>query len=143
MLKKTLIAFYILSVLFGVNYVHSALKTDIVPTGEEEKKKAVEIHPAGVSLKVYTQDKPEEEYKINMHNVDTVLDLFERLRNKQGFYYEKIAYIYGTEIDYVSEIKAPDGFSWRVFNKGEDITFKIHELNLEDGEIYEVKLIKT
>ncbi|OGC48172.1 hypothetical protein A3A69_01275 [candidate division WWE3 bacterium RIFCSPLOWO2_01_FULL_37_15] len=143
MLKKTLIGVYILSLILGVYYVQNTLKTNKVPTGEVEKKKTTEVHPAQVLLKVFAYDGTEKEYKAKMKNIDTVLDLFENLRNSQGFYYEKIAYNYGTEVDNINKIKAPEGYNWHIFNNGEDITFKVNEFNLEDNAIYQIRLVKS
>ncbi|OGC46725.1 hypothetical protein A3F07_03740 [candidate division WWE3 bacterium RIFCSPHIGHO2_12_FULL_38_15] len=143
MLKKILIAVYLLSLIFGIYFVQNALKINKVPTGEIEKKKVVEVHPAQVTLKVLSVDGTEKTYKVKMKNIDTVLDLFEDLRNKQSFYYEKIAYIYGTEINSVNGINAPESFKWHIYTNDEDITFKVNEFKLEDNAVYELKLVKS
>lgn len=154
------------------NFIKTALAEDDVKiidkpqsTHEQEEK------PVRVYLTVnYLGNKTS--YSKRMQNTNSVLDLFELLRAEEGFAYEKIAYTYGTEIENINNIPAPEGYKWKVFMTSDrqsvddlnsnillpdgeyelllkttqeptDITYNIAELNLVEGAQYEIELIRT
>ena len=145
--KKKLIIAYVFFLILGFFFVRASLNDDSVKLEDKEKQEeGVEVKPVKVYLEVHVQDSVIE-YKARMNKVDTVLDLFEHLRTKENFWYEKEAYTYGTEINDVLSVPSPEGQKWRVFLVDEelgtekDITFEIGNLNLVDDAVYVVKLV--
>ncbi len=125
----------------GFFYVRSVVGENTANVEKKENTSAgVEVKPAKIVLKVYYNGSVKE-YKAYMQNVDTVLDLLEELRSNQGFWYEKIAYTYGTELDEINHVEAPQGYKWKIFLDGTDITYSIGEKNLTEDEVFELKLV--
>jgi len=139
-MQKIYYVLFLLLIFITVLFVRSAIKSQNVDVGTRKEKQGFVVKPVKVKLNVIKDGSVIFEYQASLQNDDSLLDMFEYLRNKQGFIYEKIAYIYGTEIDNINNLKAPDGLKWRVFNNGEDITFEIGNINLEDEKVYEIKL---
>ena len=135
--KKRLIIGYVGFLVISAIYVRSVLKNDQIEVEEREKEgKSVEIKPAKVFLQVKSGTKPQT-YETSLMNVDTVLDLIEDLA------YEKTQYSYGTELDNINNQPTPEGYDWKVYYEGKDITYEIADWNLEDEKTYELVLTKT
>ncbi|KKS21352.1 MAG: hypothetical protein UU80_C0030G0004 [candidate division WWE3 bacterium GW2011_GWA1_41_8] len=109
---------------------------------KEEPKRVLEVKPVKVKLTI-EQTGGSKEYSVELQNIDTVLDLLEEVREDQGFIYEKTAYTYGTIIDGIEGIKAPEGYMWRIFENNIDITENVSNESLNDGFFYSIKLVKT
>ena len=134
---------FLLLIFIIVLFVRSAIKSEDVDVGTRKEKKGFVVKPVKVKLNIIKSESTIFEYSVELQNDDTVIDLLEYLRNHNGFTYEKIAYIYGTEIDNVNNFRAPEGFKWRILNNGTDITFEIGNTNLKDKSVYEIKLVKS
>jgi hypothetical protein len=128
---------YIAFLIFLFVVGNSALNyEEVKEISEEEDKKDLRVHPARVTLNVQGGDS----YTVNLQTNDTVDDLLDELRAKNGFLYEKVAYTYGTELDNVGGLAAQDGFTWKVYKGDEDITFEIGRTRLEDEDVFVLKL---
>ena len=134
---------FLLLVFIVVLFVRSAIKSEDVDVGTRKEKKGFVVKPVKVKLNIIKSESTIFEYSVELQNDDTVIDLLEYLRSHSGFTYEKIAYIYGTEIDNVNNFRSPEGFKWRILNNGADITFEIGNINLKDKSVYEIKLVKS
>ncbi|OGC56734.1 hypothetical protein A2976_03465 [candidate division WWE3 bacterium RIFCSPLOWO2_01_FULL_41_9] len=142
-LKKYLIVAYIILLVGGYFYINSILDVNKVSVDQkEEPKRVLEVKPVKVKLTI-EQTGGSKEYSVELQNIDTVLDLLEEVREDQGFIYEKTAYTYGTIIDGIEGIKAPEGYMWRIFENNIDITENVSNESLNDGFFYSIKLVKT
>ena len=142
-LKKYLIVAYIILLVGGYFYINSILDVNKVSVDQkEEPKRVLEVKPVKVKLTI-EQTGGSKEYSVELQNIDTVLDLLEEVREDQGFIYEKTAYTYGTIIDGIEGIKAPEGYMWRIFENNIDITGNVSNESLNDGFFYSIKLVKT
>ncbi len=138
-LKKKLYIAYIFLFIIGTIFVAKTLNEDIVEVEEKEsKKETIEIRNVDVSLVVPSQNKY---YRKKLKNVDSVLDLLELTRREDDFWYEKTAYIYGTEINNINRQLAPEGYHWVIVHAGRDITYEIADYKLKDDTTYELKLV--
>ncbi|OGC57293.1 hypothetical protein A3H26_03360 [candidate division WWE3 bacterium RIFCSPLOWO2_12_FULL_36_10] len=140
--NKAYYLFFLILILITVLFVRSAIKSDNVDVGTRKEKKEFVVKPVKVKLNIVKDNLIIYDYPVSLQNDDSILDMLEYLRNHKGFTYEKFAYIYGTEIDNINNIKAPIGFKWHLLNNGKDITFEIGDTNLIDVEVYEIKLEK-
>ncbi|KKS18743.1 MAG: hypothetical protein UU77_C0069G0004 [candidate division WWE3 bacterium GW2011_GWC1_41_7] len=142
-LKKYLIVAYIILLVGGYFYINSILDVNKVSVDQkEEPKRVLEVKPVKVKLTIELTG-GSKEYSVELQNIDTVLDLLEEVREDQGFIYEKTAYTYGTIIDGIEGIKAPEGYMWRIFENNIDITENVSNESLNDGFFYSIKLVKT
>lgn len=141
--KKKLILGYIGLLILGAFMVHNSLNQKEIKVEDKKEEKSVEeVKPVKVTLQVETTGYVTE-YKTAMKNTDSILELLEELRMHKGFWYEKTAYIYGTEIDEINHMKAPLDSKWKVFLDEQDITFDIADMKLEDGKVYTIRLVST
>ena len=135
--KKYFPYLYILFLIFSAFYVKDVLKEGDLKKYNSSVEKAEKILDVNVTLiangKVYTA---------KLRSDDTILDLFEDLRDHDNFYYEKTDYVYGTEIGMVNGDKAPIGYKWEVFINEEIITNDIGDIYLENEQTYIIKLVE-
>jgi len=141
--NKAYYLLFLILILITVLFVRSAIKSDSVDVGTRKEKKEFVVKPVKVKLNIVKDNLIIFDYPVSLQNDDSILDMLEYLRNHKGFTYEKFAYIYGTEIDSINNIKAPIGFKWHLLNNSKNITFEIGNINLIDGEVYEIKLEKS
>lgn len=150
-LKNTATLLTIIFAIFSYFFVKSALEDgEVKVLDQPEKEKALEIKPVKVTLTVLDPNTGgKREYKKRMQNNNSVLELLEKLREEDEFIYEKIAYTYGTEVDNINGIKAPEGYRWEVNYFAENleitsnITFEIDDNYLIDKGKYRLKLEKV
>ncbi len=134
-----------LSLIVGYFYVQSALKTNNVPVKEVKKdnEKTVDIKPAHPQL-VLEINGTQHIYNATMRNSETVEDFLSRLVDEKSISFEKIGYRYGTEIDLVNGVQAPEGMRWAIFKGNKDITYVIGDENLNSKseiDTYTMKLV--
>lgn len=140
-IKTRLYLTYVVCLPLMVLYVHSIISKNLVDTKVVgDKKQVTEIHPADVRL-VYYAGTVKTEYSTRLQDSDTVYDLLETVRVKNGLKYEKSAYTYGIEIDSVAGVRPASGYKWSVLKDGADITQNISEQNLKDGDLYELRML--
>ena len=140
-IKKRLIIGYIIFLIFGVFYVRSIVKSSSVDVSQKSvEKKVPEVKEANVTL-IVQNGAQTTEYKHRGKNVDSVIDLFEKLRSDQSFTYQTVEYIYGTEIESVNGVKAAQNQKWKLFDGETDITNTIHDVKLLDDKVYTLKLL--
>ena len=134
-----------LSLIIGYFYVQSALKTNNVPVKEVKKdnEKTMDIKPAHPQL-VLELNGTQNTYNATMRNSETVEDFLSRLVDEKAISFEKIGYRYGTEIDLVNGVQAPEGMRWAIFKDSRDITYLIGDENLNSKseiDTYTMKLV--
>ncbi len=120
----------------GFLYARSVLSEDIIEVEDKEAPKdADDIKPVRVTLIVKTLQN-EQSYQRRMQNNNTVSDLLREIRETEDFTFERIAYTYGTELDYINGVKTPDGYSWRMYMTAdiEKINETFEDLNLSPEE---------
>ncbi len=140
--KSYLILAYIVFLILSYIYIKSVLKQSLVPVQDtpREEKKVIDVKDVNVTLKV-DNDSTLLTYRVTLKNTDSLYDMLERLRNKDAFTYEKIAYVYGTELDFINGEKAPDDYKWKLYDGAKDVTFFAADINLVDGSTYSLILI--
>lgn len=111
--------------------VTSIVNTVEIPISEREEEKGIERREIRVELTVEMPTGPQV-YSERILNTDTIEEFFEKIRETYSFEYERISYRYGDEIDNVNGIKAPDGFDWKLFKNGKDVTYEIGKLDYQD-----------
>jgi hypothetical protein len=136
--KNILIIAYIIFMVFGVIYVNAVSKLTSIGQVNDNKEEPVKSKPAKVSLIV----KGSKTYTITLQTTDSVSYLFDQLRKDKVFNYEKTRYTYGTEINSVNGERAPEGYKWKIYLDGKDITFNISDVQLADKNTYELNLVK-
>lgn len=141
MKKSHLIVAYVVFLGLSYFYINHVLKQSFVPISEtpKEEKKTIEVRDVNVDLKVDNGSNLLT-YHVTLKNTDSLYDMLERLRNKDSFKYEKIAYVYGTELDFINGDKAPDGYKWKLYDGEKDVTFYASDTNLVDGKTYSLVL---
>ena len=149
--KLEMISIIIAAILIvgGFFFVRSALNDDEVKILEKSKEeKGFDIKPATVYLQIENVTTGPTAIRKRMKNSNSVLELIEAAREENGLTYEKIGYTYGSELDNINGVDAPDGFRWSVYKVTEgsetekDITFDIGDEELADETTYIIKLTK-
>ena len=143
--RKIFDALLAFSLIIGYFYVQAALKTNNVPVKDVKKddEKAYEIKPAHPRLLLEINGTTLV-YNATMRNSETVEDFLSRLVDEKAISFEKIGYRYGTEIDLITGIKAPEGKKWAIFKDNRDITYVIGDENLNpksEIDTYTIKLV--
>lgn len=149
--KKTYIFLYALFLFVAAAFVHLTLnsesKVKVLEQGSE--KEVEEIKPVRVTVVVdnaVTQVTYRLSKDAELRNVDSVMNALQALRKGFGeapFSYEKLEYTYGTEIEEVNGLVAPEGFKWGVFLGSGEVVSHIEDLKLEDEGVYIIKLTAT
>lgn len=135
-IKRYLPYLYVLFLIFSFFYV-----TDVLREGElKEYDSSVEKAKKNVDVDV-TLIANGKIYTAKLRSNDTILDLFEDLRDHTDFYYEKTDYTYGTEIEMINGEKAPSGYKWKVYLNENVVTENIGDIYLEDEQTYIIKLL--
>jgi len=138
--KSKLIVFYIaLLVCVGVS-ITVVLNKDLIDVAEKEENNPTPSQLIQVTLSIPQQNL---EYAYELKNTDSVGDLLERLRDKENFWYEKINYTYGTELENINNITSQETTKWVVLHKDEDITHQLDNTTLEDDSVYELRLVPS
>ncbi len=130
---------YLILLVTAFFYVKSVLDIDSFKATEKQApKQAVKVEDVTVNL---ITDLPEgvKEYKATMKNTNSVKDLLDALRDKQGLLYESDLYTYGTEIVTVFDKEADLGKKWAVLVDNKDITANISNTYLTDKARYELQ----
>lgn len=120
-------------------YIHSALKTtelEVKELPEKEEVKNVNRKEIDIRILIFDTDKKltQEVVLPDTDNTDTINEVLEEARKKNLVYYEKVNYVYGSEIEKVLNLTLPEGYSWKVYFNNEDITHKIDEVSLLDKD---------
>lgn len=141
MRREYLIIGYVMFLVVGYIYIKNVLKQSLVPIQDtpREEKKSIDVRDANVTLRV-DNGNTFITYHITLKNTDSLYDMLERLRNKDTFKYEKIAYVYGTELDFINGEKAPDGLKWKLYDDEKNVTFTAADTNLVNGKTYSLVL---
>jgi hypothetical protein len=140
-LRKILIFSYILSLFFGTIYVYKIVNSDSLEVKEKsEKKDVVYYKPVRFTLKI-SSSRQKEEFNLRMENSNTILGVIDELRKDEKLTYEKTAYRYGTDLVQINNELAPEGFDWRIFANGQDVTYDISKIRIESDGIYELRLV--
>lgn len=135
-MRYVYIPYAILLALFSFTVYQIQNSNEIVVSVDDNKnedKDVIKVKPVNMTLIVSTEDY-KQQYTQKMFNTDSIEDFLNTLRAEKGFTYEKYAYIYGTELDNINDIAAPEGYKWTLFSRGEDITYDIGQMNLVAGD---------
>ncbi len=142
--KKYFPFFYILLLILSTYYVYDALKSndlDVSIFEKSENQKEIEVKPVKVTLEIVSS-RGSENFEKSLLNTSTVEDLVLKIKNENGLVYERIGYVYGYEFDLVNGEKAPDGYLWKIYENGTDVTFEAENRKLVDGYNYKISLEK-
>ena len=139
--KLILIISYILLSTLLVFYIRSILKRDDLKIYIEKEIKLEKTVRVNVTLKINIRGTISE-YSHNFENIDTVEELLLKVRGSGEITYEVTKYTSGIKINSVNGITPSDNFEWAVFKNDENITGRIDKISLEDGQIYELKMIQ-
>lgn len=148
MKKRYIYAAYICLLLASYLYVDHVVSTDAITVSQQddEDKEVETIKPVRVTLLIETQSY-KQQYVKRVFSNNSIQDVLKTLRAEEGFSFEKIGYIYGTELDYINGIKAPEGFRWALFDKSVDVTYLLDELHVKpaagEEKEYTLRLIQT
>ena len=137
-LKNYLIIFYIVSFILGYFYVSNVLSSQDIKQYKEEKKQTEEVKPTVV----YLNFNNEKNFRLRLQNTESVADFLDKLRDDNFLFFERTLYTYGAEITNVNNQQTPQGYTWKVFLDGTDITYEIDKINLEDDFEYELLLVE-
>lgn len=129
---------YVIIMVLGFFYVKNVLATVEILDYKKEKSDSFEVKPVIVKLNFNDQ----KTFRLKMQNTDSIGDFLDKIRDEELFFFERIKYTYGTELDYIDKQKTPVGFVWKIFLNGKDITFDIDKTNLTDDVTYDLRLIK-
>jgi len=147
--KKYFAITYVIFLIVGFFFIRDVIFNHEVPVSKKESKKTeVEVKfvsnkiivqsENGVLLSTYTTSK-----KNKRKNTDTLLDLLNYLREEEGLFYEKTAYVYGMALENVNNVSIPSHFIWKVFHNDKDITFDIHNIHLQNNAEYIIKPVEV
>lgn len=130
--------------IFGFFLVKNTLSTDEIAIEDRKPQKKVEaVTVANVYLKIVAPN-ANKTYELRMDSTNSINDMLERARAQSGLAYEKYAYIYGTELDYVENIYSGDTKGWNVYETQRDGTRERITLFLDkkivDDATYEIVL---
>ncbi len=114
---------------------------------EDKKSSETEVNVRIVTntIKVYDQNNNlvsqyKTVYDDGRKNTESVLDLLDFIREEQDFFYEKTAYIYGTELDSINKMSISQDYVWQTYKYAdgelEDISLDIHKVSLENDQEY-------
>ena len=137
--KKILIIAYIIVTALSALYINAVLKEGDAPSPKKEKPKAVEQKSVNVTLEIHSNGYIQT-FNQDMRNVDTVLELLTRSRNRDTFIFEKTLYTWGWGIDSVNRTTAPEGYVWAIFDGETNITPEFDKTYLDDKKVYVLKL---
>jgi len=137
-LQNYMIFGYILFLVFGFVYVRKVITSTSIKTYEKDNDKKESVKPA----KAYLIFQGKDTFNARLQNIDTVGDFLNKLRDNDQLFFERTRYTYGTEISDVNHVKTPEGFEWKVFSNGTDITYAVDDIKLVDESTYELKLVK-
>lgn len=130
--KKSFTFIYIVVLIVGYFVVKGTLNDTSIDVGQKQSEEQMdEIKPARVTLLVPSLSR---QYKVEMKNTDSVLDLLENLRKdgSTGFFYEKTLYTYGIELCCINNSSS----NWVLIHDGENITHDIDSKKLVNNGVY-------
>jgi hypothetical protein len=133
---------YLILLATTVIYIKSVLDVDSFKASEKVVEKPAEkIRVVTVNLLLVERGQTTKSYTAKLRNIDTVEDFLKEVRDKQGFYYEKELYTYGTEILTVFDQIPEKGEKWAVLLNDKDITNRVSDEYLIDDSTYVIKQI--
>ena len=139
--KLVLIIGYILFSGLLVLYVRSILKRDDLKIYTKKEIKLEKTYKVNVTLRLNYKNKVTD-FNHSFENTDSVEELLRETRQSGEVNYEVTKYTSDTKINSVNEIIPTNNFEWAVFKNNENITSKMDKVSLEDGQIYELKMIQ-
>lgn len=139
--KLMLIISYILLSGFLIIYVNSILKRDDLKIYTKKEIKLEKTYKVNVTLRLNYKNKVTD-FNHSFENTDSVEELLRETRQSEEINYEVTKYTSGIKINSIDGIAPSDNFEWAVFNNNENITSKMDKVSLEDGQIYELKMIQ-
>jgi hypothetical protein len=141
-LKWYLIAAYTVFLIGSFFYVKQVLAGGSISVDTEEKEKGEKTRFVDVTLSIESGKQPTS-VKTKLKNTNSVEDMLYELRKDKIVFYEVTTYTYGTELDMINHVKAPEGYKWRLFQDNKDITHSYSQILLENDEKYVLKLVKN
>ncbi|MEZ6255699.1 MAG: hypothetical protein R3B92_02945 [Patescibacteria group bacterium] len=112
-------------------FVRYSLSQNEVPVVDKPSTEdTIEVAPTVVHLDIVQDNVVVKTYRSRIDNVTTVEGWLNRLRDNDGLEYERIAYIYGTELDHINGVAAPQDYKWHLYEGSEDITFQLEDRRL-------------
>ena len=132
---------YVLFLLAAILFVRQVLINDSYVVKDESKEESVR-EPKDIKVRlVYERVTKSIEYSAEFTDRDTVEDLLKRLRDDNGFYYEKNMYSDGLTISDVFGEQAQPGYVWAVLLADKNLTRTMADDHLVANAVYVVKQI--
>ena len=63
--------------------------------------------------------------------------------NNKDFVYERTRYTYGNKFESVLGLPSNNDYEWRMFLNNEDVTLKMDDLTVSDGQVYSLRYVNT
>jgi hypothetical protein len=139
--KKILAILYVVVLTLGfffVRYTLSIDQVDVITKGEVELKP--EIKNVNVTLDVNSPTEPNEQ-KYELTTADSVYDLLQAARKQGAVYFEVIEYSNSFDMRFLDK-SGTIVYESSVFLDGENISQKLKETKLQDGQLYTLRLVK-
>lgn len=132
---------YLIILGTAILYVKSVLHVDSFQAVEKSVDKSTpKVEEVSVTLIARTAS-GDKVYEAKMQSNNSVEDLLKELRDKQGLYYEKDLYTYGTSIVSVFAKVPADGEKWAILDGDKDITNAISSTYLTNKANYTLTLL--
>lgn len=129
-------------IFLGLFIYFSVREDKSVKVREKEQRvpdDSAETHPAKTHL-VVNDGYGQIEYYARLDDSYSFMGLLDYHKKKSGLTFSKTLYSFGTSLDDINGHTAPNGYGWRVYNNGEDITHNLSGLKLENEHVYLIKL---
>lgn len=137
--EKIFIPLYILFAILSFLYVKDVLKEEYVKSKPEEKSEKMKQEFYDLTL-ILDYRGARRIYKQEAKNVNSVLDLLQKVRDEHDFSFEVEKHTDKLVIRDVNGLSTFPNESWRVYYKDEDITNSINDINLSDDGTYNLIL---
>ncbi len=132
---------YALFILMSVFLVRQVLVSDSYVVKDKSKEES-EREPKDIKVRlIYEHAAKTIEYSAEFTDRDTVEDLLKRLRDDNGFYYEKNMYSDGLVISDVFGEQAQPGYAWAVLFGDKNLTRTMADDYLVADAVYIVKQV--
>lgn len=141
-LKNIAIILYLAFIAGSYFYVKSVIEG--VPVSQKSEEETVVYYTkikAGLTIEgpsIYK--KYEQIVKSNDSVADFVLTIKE---NNKDFVYERTRYTYGNKFESVLGLPSNNDYEWRMFLNNEDVTLKMDDLTVSDGQVYSLRYVNT
>lgn len=126
----------------GYFYIKSVIEG--VPASQKTEEEPVTLYSKVTADLVVEGPSVSKKYEQAVKSNDSVADFVLSIReNNRDFTYERTRYTYGNKFESVFGIPSKSDYEWRMYLNSEDITLKMDDLMISDGQTYYLKYAKT